>query len=56
MPVSSTKPASKPSIVLNHCLFSAIFLIDGDGVIRGIWRKFKVLGYVEAVFKAVKGL
>jgi peroxiredoxin Q/BCP len=34
----------------------ATFLIDKDGVIRGIWRKVKVPGHVEAVLKAVQGL
>jgi thioredoxin-dependent peroxiredoxin len=34
----------------------ATFLIDGKGVIRGIWRKVKVPGHVEEVLKAVKGL
>ena len=32
------------------------FLIDGDGVIRGIWRKVKVPGHVEAVLAAAKEL
>jgi len=30
------------------------FLIDGKGVIRGIWRKVKVPGHAEEVLKAVK--
>ena len=34
----------------------ATFLIDGDGVIQGIWRKVKVPGHVEEVLKAVKAL
>ncbi|TXH35638.1 MAG: thioredoxin-dependent thiol peroxidase [Rhodospirillaceae bacterium] len=34
----------------------ATFLIDGKGVIRGIWRKVKVNGHVEDVLKAVKAL
>lgn len=34
----------------------ATYLIDGDGVIRGIWRKVKVPGHVEAVLEAAKGL
>ena len=34
----------------------ATFLIDGDGVIRGIWRKVKVPGHVEDVLSAVKRL
>ena len=34
----------------------ATFLIDGNGVIRGIWRKVKVPGHVEEVLKAVKAL
>ncbi len=34
----------------------ATFLIDGNGVIQGIWRKVKVPGHVEEVLKAVKGL
>lgn len=32
------------------------FLIDGDGVIRGVWRKVKVPGHVEEVLEAAKGL
>jgi len=34
----------------------ATFLIDGNGVIQGIWRKVKVPGHVEEVLKAVKTL
>jgi peroxiredoxin Q/BCP len=34
----------------------ATFLIDGKGVIRGIWRKVKVPGHVEEVLKAAKGI
>ena len=34
----------------------ATFLIDGDGVIRNVWRKVKVPGHAEAVLEAVKGL
>jgi peroxiredoxin Q/BCP len=34
----------------------ATFLIDGKGIIRGIWRKVKVNGHVEDVLKAVKAL
>lgn len=32
------------------------FLIDGEGVLRGIWRKVKVAGHAEAVLKAVRAL
>jgi len=32
------------------------FLIDGKGVIRGLWRKVKVPGHVEEVLKAVQEL
>lgn len=32
------------------------FLIDGKGVIRGIWRKVKVPGHVAEVLKAIKEL
>ncbi|MCK6525899.1 thioredoxin-dependent thiol peroxidase [Myxococcota bacterium] len=32
------------------------FLIDAEGVIRGVWRKVKVDGHVEAVLAAVKVL
>jgi thioredoxin-dependent peroxiredoxin len=32
------------------------FLIDGDGVIRGVWNKVKVPGHAEAVLAAVKAL
>jgi peroxiredoxin Q/BCP len=32
----------------------ATFLIDGKGVIRGIWRKVKVPGHVGEVLKAAK--
>lgn len=32
------------------------FLIDGEGVLRQIWRKVKVPGHAEAVLKAVKAL
>lgn len=34
----------------------ATFLIDGKGVLRGIWRKVKVPGHVEEVAKAIKKL
>lgn len=34
----------------------ATFLIDGKGVIQGVWRKVKVPGHVDEVLKAVKGL
>ena len=34
----------------------ATFLIDGKGVVRGIWRKVKVPGHVDEVLKAVKAL
>ncbi|HEV2162377.1 MAG TPA: thioredoxin-dependent thiol peroxidase [Stellaceae bacterium] len=32
------------------------FLIDGKGVIRGIWRKVKVPGHAEEVLAAIKAL
>jgi peroxiredoxin Q/BCP len=32
------------------------FLIDAKGIIRGVWRKVKVPGHVEAVLEAAKGL
>lgn len=32
------------------------FLIDGKGVIRGLWRKVKVPGHVAEVLKAAKEL
>ncbi len=34
----------------------ATFLIDGKGVIRGVWRKVKVPGHVDAVLAAVRAL
>ncbi|MBL8709371.1 MAG: thioredoxin-dependent thiol peroxidase [Rhodospirillaceae bacterium] len=34
----------------------ATFLIDGKGVLRGIWRKVKVPGHVEEIAKAIKNL
>ena len=34
----------------------ATFLIDGDGVLRGVWRKVKVKGHVEEVLAAAQGL
>jgi len=34
----------------------ATFLVDGGGVIRGVWRKVKVSGHVEAVLSAAKSL
>jgi len=34
----------------------ATFLVDGQGVIRNIWRKVKVDGHVEAVLAAAKAL
>ena len=34
----------------------ATFLIDGKGVLQGVWRKVKVPGHVEEVLKSVKGL
>ncbi len=32
------------------------FLIDKDGVVRGVWRKVKVPGHVGEVLKAVQAL
>ncbi len=32
------------------------FLIDGEGVIRRVWRKVKVPGHVEQVLEAARGL
>ena len=32
------------------------FLIDGEGVIRGAWRKVKVDGHTDEVLKAAKAL
>jgi thioredoxin-dependent peroxiredoxin len=32
------------------------FLIDGEGVVRGVWRKVKVDGHVGQVLKAVQDL
>ncbi len=32
------------------------FLVDGDGVIRKVWRKVKVPGHVEEVLDAVKAM
>jgi peroxiredoxin Q/BCP len=32
------------------------FLIDGKGIIRGIWRKVKVPGHADEVLKAARGL
>ena len=34
----------------------ATFLIDGAGVIRGIWHKVKVPGHVEEVLKAARDI
>jgi peroxiredoxin Q/BCP len=34
----------------------ATFLIDKKGVVRGVWRKVKVPGHVEAVLAAAKAL
>ena len=32
------------------------FLIDGDGVVRNVWRKVKVPGHAEAVLEAAQAL
>ncbi len=32
------------------------FLIDGDGVVRGAWRKVKIPGHVDEVLEAVRNL
>jgi peroxiredoxin Q/BCP len=32
------------------------FLIDGEGVLRQVWRKVKVTGHADAVLAAVQGL
>ncbi|MGD1870117.1 MAG: thioredoxin-dependent thiol peroxidase [Neomegalonema sp.] len=32
------------------------FLIDGDGVVKQVWRKVKVPGHVDAALDAVKAL
>ena len=34
----------------------ATFLIDEKGIVRGVWRKVKVPGHVEAVLAAAKAL
>ena len=34
----------------------ATFLIDAKGVVRGVWRKVKVPGHVDAVLEAAKAL
>lgn len=34
----------------------ATYLIDGEGVIRQIWRKVRVKGHAEAVLEATKAL
>lgn len=34
----------------------ATFLVDGNGIIRNIWRKVKVPGHVEAVLAAARAL
>jgi peroxiredoxin Q/BCP len=34
----------------------ATFLIDGDGVVRRVWRKVKVPGHVTQVLEAVRSL
>ena len=34
----------------------ATYLIDGKGIIKGIWRKVKVPGHVEELAKAIKNL
>lgn len=34
----------------------ATFLIDGAGVVRGVWRKVKVPGHVEEVLEATRAL
>jgi peroxiredoxin Q/BCP len=33
----------------------ATFVIDGDGVVRHVWRKVKVPGHVDAVLAALEG-
>ncbi|MCK0167070.1 peroxiredoxin [Jannaschia sp. S6380] len=32
----------------------ATFLIDGEGIVREVWRKVKVPGHVDAVLEAVR--
>ena len=34
----------------------ATFLIDGKGVVRGVWRKVKVPGHAEEVLQAAAAL
>lgn len=34
----------------------ATFLIDGEGVVRRVWRKVSVKGHAEAVLEAVRAL
>jgi peroxiredoxin Q/BCP len=34
----------------------ATFLIDGEGVVRQVWRKVKVPGHIKAVLTAVQAL
>ena len=38
------------------CMERATLLIDGKGVIHGIWRKVKVPGHMDEVVNAAKGL
>ena len=34
----------------------ATFLIDGAGIVRGVWRKVKVKGHVDEVLEAARAL
>ena len=34
----------------------ATYLIDKDGIVRGVWRSVKVPGHVDEVLKAARGL
>jgi len=34
----------------------ATFLIDGQGIVRNVWRKVKVKGHADAVLEAAKAL
>ncbi len=59
-----TKVAQKYGVWVEKCMYGrkymgmdrSTFLIDGKGVIRGLWRKVKVPGHVEEVLEAVKAL
>ena len=61
---TETKVAKRYGVWIEKSLYGrkymgmdrATYLIDKDGIIRGVWRSVKVAGHVDAVLSAAKDL